>query len=144
MNKNEELVYRFKEEYKHLEDLRECRNIDNILYVDKVWAFKYAISNGFVFPLFDFDKKQWIELEFFLENFEPKKMKVENESEEKKDNWAHRSKGMKCKTCMWYKHKVPEHNKDCKEKGRCRKRAPTLNGWPVVFASDWCGDHKLV
>ena len=27
--------------------------------------------------------------------------------------------------------------------GRCRRRAPTLGGWPVVFTSDWCGDHKL-
>jgi hypothetical protein len=27
--------------------------------------------------------------------------------------------------------------------GRCRKRAPTLNGWPAVFETDWCGDHKL-
>jgi hypothetical protein len=28
-------------------------------------------------------------------------------------------------------------------KGRCRKHAPTLQGWPVVFPTDWCGDHKL-
>lgn len=27
--------------------------------------------------------------------------------------------------------------------GRCRKRAPTLNGYPAVFKNDWCGDHKL-
>jgi len=27
--------------------------------------------------------------------------------------------------------------------GRCRKHAPTLDGWPAVFESDWCGDHKL-
>lgn len=27
--------------------------------------------------------------------------------------------------------------------GRCRKHAPTLDGWPATFASDWCGDHKL-
>ncbi len=27
--------------------------------------------------------------------------------------------------------------------GRCRKRAPTLNGFPAVFENDWCGDHKL-
>ena len=27
--------------------------------------------------------------------------------------------------------------------GRCRRHAPTLNGYPVVFKTDWCGDHKL-
>jgi hypothetical protein len=27
--------------------------------------------------------------------------------------------------------------------GRCRKRAPTLGGYPVVWTTDWCGDHKL-
>lgn len=27
--------------------------------------------------------------------------------------------------------------------GRCRRHAPTMNGYPVVFESDWCGDHKL-
>jgi len=27
--------------------------------------------------------------------------------------------------------------------GRCRRHAPTMNGYPVVFGTDWCGDHKL-
>jgi hypothetical protein len=27
--------------------------------------------------------------------------------------------------------------------GRCRRHAPTMNGYPVVYMSDWCGDHKL-
>lgn len=27
--------------------------------------------------------------------------------------------------------------------GRCRRHAPTMNGWPAVFGEDWCGDHKL-
>lgn len=27
--------------------------------------------------------------------------------------------------------------------GRCRRHAPTMNGYPVVFDDDWCGDHKL-
>jgi len=27
--------------------------------------------------------------------------------------------------------------------GRCRRHAPTMTGWPVVFNTDWCGDHKL-
>jgi hypothetical protein len=27
--------------------------------------------------------------------------------------------------------------------GRCRRHAPTMNGYPVVFVNDWCGDHKM-
>ncbi len=27
--------------------------------------------------------------------------------------------------------------------GRCRRHAPTMSGYPVVFDNDWCGDHKL-
>lgn len=52
-----------------------------------------------------------------------------------KDNWIHRSAGMLCKTCMWFVSKGVV--------GRCRRRAPTMNGYPVVFDTDWCGDHKL-
>lgn len=42
---------------------------------------------------------------------------------------------MTCKTCMWF---APKGNL-----GRCRRHAPTMNGYPVVFLDDWCGDHKL-
>jgi hypothetical protein len=53
------------------------------------------------------------------------------------DPWVHRSARMKCETCMWY---APKKN----DIGRCRRHAPTLNGYPVVIGSaDWCGDHKL-
>ena len=52
------------------------------------------------------------------------------------DPWAHRSLGMRCKTCMWY---APKGSK----LGRCRRHAPTMSGYPVVFQTDWCGDHKL-
>ena len=55
------------------------------------------------------------------------------------DNWKHRSTGMKCSTCMWYK---PKGDVDT-DVGRCRRHAPTMSGWPVMFATDWCGDHKL-
>jgi len=48
-----------------------------------------------------------------------------------KDNWIHKSIEMICKNCMNF----------CNF--RCRKRAPTLNGWPAVYETDWCGDHKL-
>jgi hypothetical protein len=27
--------------------------------------------------------------------------------------------------------------------GRCRRHAPTMNGFPAVWTDDWCGDHKL-
>lgn len=67
------------------------------------------------------------------------------------DNWRHRSNNMRCATCMYF---VPKQrmvnsveqkeivNIDS-ELGRCRRRAPTANGFPVVFLNDWCGDHKL-
>jgi len=28
------------------------------------------------------------------------------------------------------------------EEGRCRRYAPSMKGYPVVFADDWCGEHK--
>ncbi len=62
------------------------------------------------------------------------------------DPWKHRSDGMKCKSCMWF---VPKTVKKGMTKhpvyhiGRCRRHAPTMNGYPVVFVNDWCGDHKL-
>jgi hypothetical protein len=61
------------------------------------------------------------------------------------DNWAHRSTGMRCATCMWFVEKVGDYAKKPGEKsiGRCRRHAPTMNGYPVVFDNDWCGDHKL-
>lgn len=67
------------------------------------------------------------------------------------DNWKHRSAGMRCSTCISFVPKrinVPVADDGSKPLpkvvlGRCRKHAPTLQGWPVVFESDWCGDHKL-
>ena len=58
------------------------------------------------------------------------------------DPWEHRSTGMRCKTCMWF---VPKKSGDnpVYDIGRCRRHAPTMNGYPVVFVNDWCGDHKL-
>lgn len=58
------------------------------------------------------------------------------------DPWKHRSEGMKCKTCMWFVPKVVGDN-PVYNIGRCRRHAPTMNGYPVVFVNDWCGDHKL-
>lgn len=52
------------------------------------------------------------------------------------DNWKHRSENMLCKTCMYF---VPKKGKI----GRCRRSAPTMKGWPALFETDWCGDHKI-
>jgi hypothetical protein len=58
-------------------------------------------------------------------------------NETTKDPWAHRSEGMRCKTCVWFVSKGETGI------GRCRRHAPTMSGYPVVFLTDWCGDHKL-
>ena len=57
------------------------------------------------------------------------------------DPWKHRNINMKCKTCIWFVEKEHENESVCI--GRCRRHCPTMNGYPVVFGSDWCGDHKL-
>jgi len=60
------------------------------------------------------------------------------------DPWANISEGMRCKTCMYF---CPKDDSSCPKRGkigRCRRNAPTMKGFPVVFETDWCGDHKLV
>jgi len=62
------------------------------------------------------------------------------------DPWKHRSVGMACDTCMWFAIKLARSGAASAETGhvgRCRRHAPTMNGYPVVFEKDWCGDHKL-
>ena len=75
------------------------------------------------------------------------------------DNWKHKSETMLCKTCMHYvsKNSISELAKSlddspkgiiqAQEKGlsvgRCRKKSPCMDGWPTVFSTDWCGDHKI-
>lgn len=57
------------------------------------------------------------------------------------DPWKHRSENMRCKSCMWF---APKERPDgITDLGRCRRHAPTMNGFPAVFVNDWCGDHKL-
>ena len=52
------------------------------------------------------------------------------------DNWSDMSTFC-CDTCRVF---VP---KDAKI-GRCRRHAPVVGqGWPVVYKTDWCGDHKI-
>jgi len=58
------------------------------------------------------------------------------------DPWKQRSKGMVCATCMFFVIKVTDQP-HVKTLGRCRRHAPTMNGYPAVFENDWCGDHKL-
>lgn len=60
------------------------------------------------------------------------------------DNWKHRSANMRCRTCMFFVGKLKEgmQDKDILI-GRCRECSPTMKGWPVMFADDWCGAHKL-
>lgn len=48
---------------------------------------------------------------------------------------------MMCISCMWFVGK--QGDTDTIKLGRCRRRAPTMSGYPVVFPTDWCGDHKL-
>ena len=61
------------------------------------------------------------------------------------DPWKHRAKDMLCGTCMWSVKKANEGQAASEEGhiGRCRRHAPTMNGYPVIFMKDWCGDHKL-
>ena len=47
------------------------------------------------------------------------------------DNWQNRQSNMRCESCMHY----------CDY--RCRRHAPTMQGFPAVYPSDWCGDHKM-
>lgn len=62
---------------------------------------------------------------------------------EQPDNWRNRSQGMRCATCIHFVPKASPRLAPGPQLGRCRRHAPTLSGWPAVFATDWCGDHKL-
>lgn len=63
------------------------------------------------------------------------------------DPWKHRSLGMRCATCIWFVQKIPEGKintiQDQAPIGRCRRHAPSMGGYPVVYSTDWCGDHRL-
>ena len=59
------------------------------------------------------------------------------------DPWQHRSSGLKCSTCMWFARKNPGTLNPSQIIGRCRRHAPAMSGYPVVYPHDWCGDHKL-
>lgn len=46
---------------------------------------------------------------------------------------------------MWFVAKTENipNDEERGHLGRCRRHAPTMAGYPVVFETDWCGDHKL-
>lgn len=49
-----------------------------------------------------------------------------------------------CKICIWFSEKKdnPIRYEDPILKiGHCRRYAPTMNSYPVIFNNDWCGDH---
>lgn len=52
-----------------------------------------------------------------------------------------------CQYDMWYAPKPADSivlgGSRREPLGRCRKRAPTMGGYPAVMEIDWCGDHKL-
>lgn len=74
-------------------------------------------------------------------------MALQDAASKERDPWADRIAGMICNTCMFFVVKLdpcaPVSNNLVPVKGRCRRHAPTMNGYPVVFPNDWCGDHKL-
>jgi len=49
---------------------------------------------------------------------------------ETKDNWRDTTT-FACRTCMYFLNM------------RCRRNAPSMKGFPAVYATDWCGDHKI-
>jgi hypothetical protein len=61
------------------------------------------------------------------------------------DNWGHRRRQMRCSKCIHFLEKLPAvTERTYTIIGRCRRHAPMANeGFPVVFANDWCGDFKL-
>jgi len=61
------------------------------------------------------------------------------------DPWKHRSAGMRCASCIWFVEKRRDGalGDEGKVIGRCRRHAPSMGGYPVVFGNDWCGDHRL-
>lgn len=61
---------------------------------------------------------------------------------DKEDPWVHRSQGMRCRTCVFFVQKINAVGEEG-DFGRCRRHAPTMSGFPAVYGSDWCGDHRL-
>jgi hypothetical protein len=59
------------------------------------------------------------------------------------DPWANRATFV-CRTCMFFNPSRPVSGFKPEELiGRCRRHAPTSNGYPPVYPNEWCGDHKM-
>lgn len=83
--------------------------------------------------IFDTDSKDFWELQFKDWGG------LEMVGIEKKDPWANRQEVMRCETCIWCVVKGSSG-----KIGRCRRHAPSMGGFPVIFVmDDWCGDHRL-
>lgn len=61
------------------------------------------------------------------------------------DPWEDRASGLRCATCWVFCPKATDRPVDPVKGpiGRCRDGSPSMRGYPVVFAMDWCGQHKL-
>lgn len=61
------------------------------------------------------------------------------------DKWD-RKTDFGCSSCMFYvpkkQHSTSGDPTAPSCEGRCRRHAPTMKGYPVVFLEDWCGEHK--
>lgn len=61
------------------------------------------------------------------------------------DKWD-RKTDFGCSSCMFYvpkkQHSTSGDPTAPSCEGRCRRSAPTMKGYPVVFVEDWCGEHK--
>lgn len=64
------------------------------------------------------------------------------------DKWD-RKTNFNCESCMFWVEKqrlVDLGGKKVEldtKLGRCRRYAPTMKGYPVVYSCDWCGEHKI-
>lgn len=86
------------------------------------------------------------DLDVATQKEDPRRFQRERIPRAEPDNWAHRNQNLRCATCMWFARKRAApvvDREDPRPVGRCRRHAPTMSGWPVMFDTDWCGDFKL-
>jgi hypothetical protein len=51
---------------------------------------------------------------------------------------------MSCKHCIYFVlSEIEKTDRDAGRAGRCRRHSPNINGFPVVFENEWCGDNKF-
>lgn len=81
-------------------------------------------------------------------NLQDQEMKFIPESREEatrtQDNWVDRNLRMVCDKCIYFvEKKTGQIQRADHVIGRCRRHAPTMSGWPVMYSSDWCGEYKI-